>query len=55
MTWSVDLVSAGPGLAMTTDTPRFDPFGHPTWRLRLATVHGTVLIDTVPRTPQVTS
>lgn len=50
VTWSVDLVSVGPGVALTTSTPRFDPFGSSSWQLHLKTLHGTVVIQTVPRT-----
>ena len=53
VTWSVDQVNVGPGVALTTTTPRFDPFGRSAWRLQLQTVHGTVFIRTVPSTPGV--
>jgi hypothetical protein len=50
VTWSVDRVSSGPGIALTTATPRFDPYRRSSWSLELQTVHGTVEIATVPAT-----
>ncbi|MDT4933964.1 MAG: hypothetical protein QOK11_1856 [Pseudonocardiales bacterium] len=50
VTWSVDRVSSGPGVALTTATPRFDPYRQLVWNLELQTVHGTVEIATVPAT-----
>jgi hypothetical protein len=53
VTWSVDRIEAGPGVAVTTGTPRFDPYHHSTWRLRLEPIAGSVRISTVPPTPGV--
>ncbi len=53
VTWSVDSVTAAPGLSVTAKQPGFDPFGHTTWPLQLQTVHGTVVVDTVPKVPGV--
>jgi hypothetical protein len=53
VTWSVDRIEAAPGVAATTGTPRFDPFGRTRWLLRLEPVAGTVHLSTVPPTPGV--
>jgi hypothetical protein len=53
VTWAVEGVQADPGIAVTTSGPRFDPYGHGTWVVRLAPVAGTVRIKTVPSTPDV--
>ena len=53
MTWAVEGVHADPGISVTSAQPRFDPFGHLKWKVRLATVKGTVRVITVPRTPDV--
>ena len=50
VTWSVDSVKAGPGVALTAQNQGFDPFGQSTWSLDLQAVRGTVVVDTVPRT-----
>ncbi|MGH8960751.1 MAG: hypothetical protein ACRDWT_06010 [Jatrophihabitantaceae bacterium] len=51
VSWYVERISAGPGIAVTTSTPRFDPSTRRTWALPLQTVHGTLEIATVPSTP----
>jgi hypothetical protein len=48
VTWSVDRVAAGPGNAVTTAGPRFDPLGQVDWNLQLRPVRGIVEIRTVP-------
>ncbi len=53
VTWSVDHVTTRDGAAVTTDSPRFDPLSDSVWRIRLSPVAGTVVVDTVPRTPGV--
>lgn len=53
VTWSVDKITAGSGVALTTATPRFDPLSRPVWNLVLRPVHGVVEVDTVPATPGV--
>lgn len=53
VTWSVDSITAGPGVALTTSTPRFDPLYQRVWDLELQPVHGVVQVDTVPPTPGV--
>jgi hypothetical protein len=53
VTWSVEMVQADPGIAVTTSQPRFDPYGHRVWFVRLAPVAGTVRVTTVPSTPNV--
>jgi hypothetical protein len=50
VSWTVDSVQVGPGVSLTTQQPRFDPFRHQVWELRLHPVHGTVVVDTVPAT-----
>ena len=50
VTWSVSSISAGPGVALTTARPRFDPLGQAVWQLRLHPVHGQVQVQTVPAT-----
>lgn len=50
VTWSVDSVSAGRGVAVSAMHPRFDPFGQSTWQLKLHPVRGTLIVDTVPKT-----
>lgn len=54
ITWSVDRISAGAGVALTTSTTRFDPLRQSTWDLTLQPVNGTVQIRTVPATAGVT-
>jgi hypothetical protein len=54
VTWSVDRAAGAPGLALTTAGPRFDPFGHRRWAVRLQPVRGTIEIGTVPATAGVT-
>ena len=54
VTWSVDSLRAAPGVSVTTDHGRFDPFSSGAWPLTLRPVHGTVVLDTVPVTPGVT-
>jgi hypothetical protein len=53
VTWSVDSVTAVPGVSVRARQPGFDPFGHTSWPLQLQTVHGTIGIDTIPKTPGV--
>ncbi|TWP38664.1 hypothetical protein [Leekyejoonella antrihumi] len=53
VTWSVDRVTTRSGAAVTTSSPRFDPFSHSLWTVQLAPVAGTVEVDTVPATPGV--
>jgi hypothetical protein len=53
VTWSVDSVKAGPGVALSARDQGFDPFGQSTWSLDLHAVGGTVVVDTVPKTPGV--
>jgi hypothetical protein len=53
VTWAVEGTKADPGISVTTSQPRFDPFGHPIWTVRLTPVAGTVRVSTVPRTPGV--
>jgi hypothetical protein len=50
VTWSVDSVTAAPGVSVTARQPGFDPLGHTRWPLQLQTVHGTVMVDTIPKT-----
>lgn len=50
VTWSVDQVTTRSGAAVTTASPRFDPYTNARWTVRLAPVAGTVIIDTVPKT-----
>lgn len=50
VTWSIDRVQAGRGVALTTAGPRFDPFGHASWKVQLQPVRGAVEIGTVPAT-----
>lgn len=50
VTWAVEGTKADPGIAVTTSEPRFDPFGHRTWKVQLTPVAGTVQVTTVPRT-----
>jgi hypothetical protein len=50
VTWYVERIAAGPGVALTTATPRLDPFTKRTWALTLETVHGKLDIATVPPT-----
>ena len=50
VTWAVEGTKADPGISVTTVEPRFDPFGHRIWRVRLTPVAGTVRVATVPRT-----
>src|SRR6266700_279414 len=50
VTWSVDSVSAGRGVAVSAMHPRFDPFGQSTWQLKLHPVRGTLIVDTVLKT-----
>ena len=54
VTWSVDRAMGAPAIALTTAGPRFDPFDHERWRVRLQPVRGTVDIGTVPATAGVT-
>lgn len=54
VTWSVERVLAGEGVALSTTTSRFDPLGHSLWTLTLQAVRGTLEIDTVPVTPGAT-
>ena len=54
VTWSVDRIVAGPGVALTSAHPRFDPYGQRNWALELTPVNGVVRIATVPATPDVT-
>jgi hypothetical protein len=53
VTWSVDSVTAAPGVSVTSKQPGFDPFGHTAWSLQLQTIHGIVRVDTIPKTPGV--
>jgi len=53
VTWSVDSLSATPGVSITTLKAGFDPFSSPVWPLVLRPVKGTVVVDTVPATPGV--
>jgi hypothetical protein len=53
VTWAVEGTKADPGISVTTSEPRFDPFGHRSWIVRLTPVAGTVRVTTVPRTPGV--
>ncbi|MGH8860962.1 MAG: hypothetical protein ACRDVG_06955, partial [Jatrophihabitantaceae bacterium] len=53
VTWAVEGVQADPGISVTTSQPRFDPYHHRNWVVRLAPVAGTIRITTVPRTPNV--
>jgi hypothetical protein len=53
VTWSIDRINAGPGVALTAAQPRFDPVSSPTWPITLKTMRGTVDIQTVPATPDV--
>lgn len=53
VTWAVEGTRADPGISVTTSEPRFDPFGHRAWIVRLTPVAGTVQVATVPRTPGV--
>jgi len=53
ITWSVDSLSAAPGVSITTARAKFDPFSSAVWPLILRPVHGTVVVDTVPATPGV--
>ncbi len=53
ITWSVDSLSAAPGVSITTARAKFDPFSSAVWPLMLRPVHGTVVVDTVPATPGV--
>jgi hypothetical protein len=53
VTWSVDRISAGPGVALTAATAHFDPASSSTWDVALQTMNGTVEIATVPATPGV--
>lgn len=48
VTWYVERISAGRGVAVTTSTPRLDPNVTHTWSVPLSTVHGTLRIATVP-------
>jgi hypothetical protein len=50
VTWAIEGTKADPGISVTTSEPRFDPFGHRRWVVRLAPVAGTVRVVTVPRT-----
>lgn len=50
VTWSVDSVSAGKGVSVTTARGRFDPLADPVWLLLLEPVAGQVVVDTVPAT-----
>jgi hypothetical protein len=50
VTWAVEGTQADPGISVTTSEPRFDPFGHRVWTVRLAPVAGTVRVLTLPRT-----
>jgi hypothetical protein len=51
--WGISQVDVGSSGALSASTPPFDPFGHPTWALRLNASRGTVVIRTVPSTPDV--
>jgi hypothetical protein len=53
VTWSVDRVTTRDGSTVTTDSPRFDPFTSSVWTIQLSPVAGTVVVDTIPRTPGV--
>ncbi len=53
VTWAVEGTKADPGISVTTFEPRFDPFGHRNWQVRLTPVAGTVRVATVPRTADV--
>ena len=53
VTWAVEGTKADPGISVTTFEPRFDPFGHRIWKVRLTPVAGTVRVTTVPRTADV--
>ncbi|MGZ6793038.1 MAG: hypothetical protein ACXVFV_08800, partial [Mycobacteriales bacterium] len=53
VTWGVERVLAGPGVAVGTTQPRFDPLGRSSWPLVLQAVSGTVAVSTVPATPGV--
>lgn len=54
VTWSVERIAAGPGVAVSSAAPRFDPSSAAFWTLRLAPVSGTVHITTVPPLPGTT-
>jgi hypothetical protein len=51
--WGISQVVVNSGVVLSAATPQFDPFGHPTWTLRLNAAHGTVVIRTIPPTPGV--
>jgi hypothetical protein len=53
VTWSVAGIEAGQGVALTSSSTRFDPFGRSHWNLALQPVSGTVHVTTVPATPNV--
>jgi hypothetical protein len=48
VTWSIDRIRAGPGVALTSAEPRFDPASSPIWDVALQPMKGTVEITTVP-------
>lgn len=54
VTWSADRISTIRPVAVTSGGPRFDPFGHSAWFVRLAPVAGTVTVRTVPKLAGVT-
>lgn len=53
VTWSVDSLRSGPGVAITTPKAKFDPFSSSVWPMLLRPVTGTVVVDTFPATPGV--
>ena len=53
ITWTVDSVTASPGVAVTVSRAAFDPSLHDTWLLTLQPVAGTVRVETVPAIPGV--
>lgn len=48
--WGIGQVVVGSDSVLSAATPQFDPFGHPTWTLRLDAARGSVVIRTVPAT-----
>ena len=54
VTWTVDSVTASGGTVYKAGRDAFDPFAEGIWTLHLVPVAGTVLVETVPRTPGAT-
>ncbi|MGZ4616334.1 MAG: hypothetical protein ACXV4A_12320 [Actinomycetes bacterium] len=53
VTWNVQTVRARPGTVLRSLNSAFDPFSSSTWKVELGPAAGTVDVETVPPTPDV--